>query len=220
MGFEDRIQIQTGHAERAEIRKLLPYARKVAAEIIPVADFAVGIRRPVGQPVPLRVELPVGRNVLLWLPRGGKAVGKDLIDHAARQPVRRDKIPPVYRQLPARALRRGERRFSVRQTGQKPRSLRGRKYEIIPVELGIRRREMAVPPFVPPALHTCPEQVAVQHAAVVAAKPKPPAGALQAAGQAQTKKEGRALRDRAERRTVSQIPGIKQIGQENVLLQG
>ena len=103
VGLADGIEIDAAHAKFLQVVELLGDALEVAHKKVGVGDLAVLVGLPDGKRVPVGVALKIRAAELLFFAAEAKAVGKDLIHHAAHRPARRCKALFVAGELPASA---------------------------------------------------------------------------------------------------------------------
>ena len=103
--LDDRIEINTAHAEALEIVELFGDALEVAHKEVGVGDLTVLVGLPYRKRVPVLVAGKILALELLLLAAEIKTVGKDLIHYAADRPLRSLKALFVAGELPASAGR-------------------------------------------------------------------------------------------------------------------
>ena len=82
VGFEDRVQIDAGHAQIFQIVQLAADTVQIAAEVVVVPDVSVLVGLVVGEFSPFPHHAVRG-HIVMHFAAAAKAVGEDLIHHAA-----------------------------------------------------------------------------------------------------------------------------------------
>ena len=99
-GFKNGAQVQGGHAHIPQLVQLAGDACQLAAEKVPVAGLAVGVRPPLGNVFPTFLNIAVSdETVGLRERQAAEAVWKYLVSYAGAEPLRRVAFP-VHGQLP------------------------------------------------------------------------------------------------------------------------
>ena len=100
-GLKDRAEIKRRHAKRGQIVQLFRNALQVAAEKVAAGDLALRIGAVLRQLVPARVQRARADHACnIARLCAAKPVGKDLIGHAAAEPLRRLVRVVINRELP------------------------------------------------------------------------------------------------------------------------
>ena len=94
--LKNRVKIDDGHAKGLQIRKFFAYALQISAKEIVVEHLSFAVRTKI------RLLPPLAHDAVLQrlLPRPVKTIGKDLIHHAAFEPLGRLVFFVVNGQLP------------------------------------------------------------------------------------------------------------------------
>ena len=100
VGFKDGVEVETGHAERAQIGEFFGNSREVAAKIVRIGDLSILIREVFGQFVPVLVYPAVGRHILFLLGGFTEPVRENLVHHPGFQEIGGFEVPVVDGELP------------------------------------------------------------------------------------------------------------------------
>ncbi len=209
MRFKNGVQVQAGHPEGFEVIQFCLNSAQVAAEIVAVGDFPLPVRFPVGLFAPFPVYFPAGRHPQLFPGKTEKPVGENLVQYAAAEPFGRCKAGFIYRKLPRLAVLRKDGFSAPCTRKDTPAGLRIRA-EPIKIKAGLRRSEMAFPPFVLSAVHAAPKHAKrLPFPCRVVRNQKPRRRTVQAAGHGDFKMNRGSGRDRARGAAVNRVSRIK-----------
>ena len=153
------------------------------------------------------MQRAVCRNVFFRFAGGRKTVREDLIQNAARKPVRRFICTVVHGQLPVFTCTGARLAAEVLFKDRAP--TRCAQLKMIEVKPRFLRRKVALPPLIVIAVHAAPEHIKALNAVIRVLHQKVGGRALHVARQRNFKVHTRAVCHSAQRAAVYGISGIK-----------